>query len=92
MSGRVWVRVVRFGFRVSFARSNHDVNLGTFYTMLESAQRSLYEGYNITELETSVRLFSIKSGHNMSQRCFNEVVDLMKDICPSKSSIPKNYH
>jgi len=28
----------------------------------------------------------------MSQRCFNEVVGLMKDICPSKSDIPKNYH
>ena len=71
---------------------SHDVNLETFYTMLESAQRPLYEGCNITELETSVMLLSIKSGHNMSQRCFNEVVGLIKDICPSESKIPKNYH
>jgi len=72
--------------------SHHDVNPETFYTMLESAQRPLYEGCNITELETSVRLLSIKSGHNMSQRCFNEVVGLMKDMYPSESGIPKNYH
>ena len=28
----------------------------------------------------------------MSQRCFNEVVDLIEDVCPSESGIPKNYH
>ena len=39
-----------------------------------------------------MRLLSVKSGHNMSQRCFNEVVGLMKDICPSESGIPINYH
>jgi len=58
--------------------SSHEVNPKAFYTMLESAQRPLYEGYNITKLETSVRLLSIKLGHNMSQCCFNEVVGLMK--------------
>ena len=72
--------------------SHHDVNPEAFYAMLESAQRPLYKGRNITELETSVRLLSIKSGHNMSQRSFNEVAGLMKDICPSESGIPKNYH
>jgi len=72
--------------------SHHYVNPEAFYTMLEPAQTPLYEGYNITELEASVRLLSIKSGHNMSQRCFNEVVGLMKDICPLESGIPKNYH
>ena len=60
--------------------------------MLESAQKPLYEGCNITELETSMRLLSIKSAHNMSQRCFDKVVDLMKDIRHSESDIPKNYH
>jgi len=72
--------------------SHHDANPEVFYTMLESGQRPLYEGCNITELETSMRLLSIKSGHNMSQCCFNEVVDLMKDICLFESRIPKNYH
>ena len=48
--------------------SHHDVNPEAFYTMLESAQRPLYEGCNITELETSVRLLSIKSVHNMFLR------------------------
>ena len=42
--------------------SYHDVNPEAFCTRLESSQRPLYEGCNITELETSVRLFSIKSG------------------------------
>ena len=72
--------------------SLHDVNPEAFYTMLESVQRPLYEGCDITELETSMRLLSIKSGHNMSQHCFNEVVGLMRDICPSESGISKNYY
>ena len=46
--------------------SSHEVNHEAFYTMLESAQRPLYEGFNVIELETSVRLLSIKSGHNVS--------------------------
>jgi len=62
------------------------------FTLLESAQRPLYKGYSIIEVETSVRLLNIKSGHNISQRCFNEVIGLMKYICPSESGIPKNYH
>ena len=70
----------------------HHVNPEAFYTMLESAQSPLYEGCNITEFEISMRLLSIKSGHNMFQRCFNEVVNLMKDTCPSEGGIPKNYH
>ena len=69
--------------------SHHDVNPEAFYTMLESAQKSLYEGSNKTEFETSVRLLNIKSRH---KHCFNEVVALMKDTCPSKSGISKNYH
>ena len=72
--------------------SSYDANPVTFYTTLESGQRPLYEGSNIAELETSVRLLSIKSGHNMSKYCFNEVVVLMKDICPPEIDIPKNYH
>jgi len=72
--------------------SSHDENPKAFYTMLEFAQRPLYEGCNITKLGTSLRLLSIKSGHNMSQGCFNEVVHLMKDVCPLEGGIPKNYY
>ena len=54
--------------------SSYEVNPKTFYTTLEYAKQFLYDGCNITELETSVRLLSIKSDHNMSQHCSNEVV------------------
>jgi len=72
--------------------SSHDVNPEAFYTILESTQSPLYEGCNIIELETFMRLFSIKSGYNMSQHCFNKIASLMNDICPPESCIPENYH
>jgi len=72
--------------------SSLDANPEVFCNMLESAQQPLYKGCKITELETSMRLFSIKSGHNLSQQCFNQMVGLVKDTCPTESHIPNNYH
>jgi len=72
--------------------SSLNVNTEAFYTMLESAQKPLYEGCNISKLETTARLSSIKSSHNMSQFCFNKMVCLMEDAYPSESHIQSNYH
>ena len=69
--------------------SSHDINPERFYTVLESAQRPLYERCNIIELETSVRLLNVKSGHNISQCCFNKVVGPMKDACLLESHFQK---
>ena len=69
-----------------------DANPKVFCTIFEFAEQPLYEGCNVTKLETSVRLLNIKSSHNMSQHCFNEMVGLTNDASPTKSRIPSNYH
>jgi len=54
-----------------------------FYEKLNTAQRPLWPGCNNhTELSLALRMMSIKSDYNMSQSCFNEIAQLMKEACP----------
>jgi len=63
-----------------------------FYNMVQAAQQSLYDGCSThSELSAAVRLLSIKSNYNMPQNCFNEIVQLMKEMCPPNNSVPNNY-
>ena len=38
-----------------------------------------------------MRLLSVKSDYNIPQNCFNEVIQLMKEMCPPNNSMPNNY-
>ena len=64
-----------------------------FYYMLDADQRPLYPGCEEhTEFSTVVRLLTIKSEGNISQRSFNETVALMKETHPSGNLIPKDFY
>ena len=59
------------------------------YDKLKVAQRPLWPGCNThTELSLELRMMSIKSDYNMSQSCFDEVAQLMKEACPLPSPPP----
>lgn len=45
-----------------------------------------------TELSTAVRLLTIKSEGNMSQRSFNQMVTLMEETHPPNNLIPTDYY
>jgi len=63
-----------------------------FYNIVQAAQQSLYDGCSThSELSTAVRLLSIKSDYNMPQNCFNEIVQLMNEVCPPNNRVPNNY-
>jgi len=53
-----------------------------FCDMLDAAQRAIWPGSRMTELEAIVRLMSIKSDYNVSHSCFGEFAGLMKEACP----------
>ena len=73
--------------------SGRNVQAKTFYNMLESAQQSLYEGCTThSKLSAAMRLLSIKSEHNMSNRCFNDVVHLMQETTPTPNRIPLDFN
>jgi len=73
--------------------SGCNVEAETFYNMLESAQQPLYEGCSThSELSTAMRLLSVKSEHNMSNCCFNDVVHLMQETTPTPNRIPLDFN
>ena len=60
--------------------------------MVQAAPQHLYDGScTHSEVSVAVRLLSIKFDYNMSQNCFNEMVQLMKEMCPPNNRMPNNY-
>jgi len=60
--------------------------------MIQAAQHPLYNDCSThSELFAVVRLLSIKSKYNMPQNYFNEIVQLMKEMCPLNKYVPNNY-
>uniref|UniRef100_A0A7C9DL29 Transposase-associated domain-containing protein n=1 Tax=Opuntia streptacantha TaxID=393608 RepID=A0A7C9DL29_OPUST len=82
-----------FGWDNDTPVSGRNVQAENFYNMLESAQQPLFEGCSThSELSAAMRLLSIKSEHNISNRCFNDVVHLMQETTPTPNRIPSNFN
>jgi len=63
-----------------------------FYNMVQAVQQPLYDGCSVhNELAAVVTLLSIKSNYNMPQNCFNEIVQLMKEMCSPNNRMLNNY-
>jgi len=61
--------------------------------MLRLAQQPPYEASTThNELSATMMLFSIKSQHNTSNRCFNDVVHLMQETAPTTNRIPLGFN
>jgi hypothetical protein len=64
-----------------------------FYDMLATAQAPLWDGCeNYTQLSASMVALSIKSDYNMSQGCFNRMVQFMGDAMPSGNGMVPNFY
>ncbi|XP_058729647.1 uncharacterized protein LOC131601773 isoform X2 [Vicia villosa] len=63
-----------------------------FYDLLHAAQKPLWPGCDHTELSVAVRLLTIKSEGNISQRSFNQMVELMKETNPPNNCVPQDYY
>ena len=64
-----------------------------FYELLNAAQKPLWSGcVDHTELSFIVRLLMIKSERNISQRSFNQTVEIMKETLPPDNLVPKYYY
>jgi len=63
-----------------------------FYNMVQALQQPLYDGCSAhSELSTAVRLLNIKSDYNIPQNCFNEIVQIMKEMYPPNNCVPNSY-
>jgi len=68
------------------------VNAETFYNMLQPAKQSLYEECSFhSELSTAMRSLSMKTEHNISYWCLNDVLHLMQETTLTPNWIPQGF-
>ena len=56
-------------------------------------EKPIYPNYaKFTKLSTLVRLFYIKAGHGMSNKCFSELLAFLKELLPETNEIPSSMY
>ena len=63
-----------------------------FYSFLEAAKEPLWEGCGHLELSLAVRILSIKSEGNYSQRSFAQWTNWIRELSLQPNSIPKEFY
>ncbi|WVZ54027.1 hypothetical protein U9M48_004896 [Paspalum notatum var. saurae] len=62
-----------------------------FYRLLEAGDEKLHDNTEKTMLDMVSRLMVIKSKHNISNSCFNDITELVSEVIPSDHKLPKTY-
>nr|GMD55942.1 uncharacterized protein LOC109168299 [Ipomoea batatas] len=64
-----------------------------FYDMLKAADQELWPGSKKhSQLSVVARLMSLKSENHISEKCFNQFTELMKEVAPEDNLVPKNFY
>ena len=64
-----------------------------FYKMMNQAQEPMWDGCDtLTALSLAVQLMSLKSDHNMSQECFNDLCLYLDKALPREHKNIEDYY
>ncbi|KAL0361214.1 UNVERIFIED_CONTAM: hypothetical protein Sradi_3805900 [Sesamum radiatum] len=76
--------------------SSYDYNVSglpeQFFDIVHVADQSLYSGCDESQLAVVERLVNIKTEHNMSKRCYDQVFQWAGDPLPHDHNLPSNYY
>ncbi|XP_073152634.1 uncharacterized protein [Henckelia pumila] len=63
------------------------------YELIKSAEKEIWDGnpHGHSLLSVIARLLKMKHEHNMSERNFNDMVQLMSELCPADNHMPDIY-
>jgi len=62
------------------------------YRMIDSAEQLAHDHTTHSTLSGIVRLLSIKSQHNLSIACYDDIVALIHELLPADSNLPKDFY
>ena len=63
------------------------------FDMLKAADTDLWQGCKkMSQLSTTARLLNIKSDHNLSERCYDTICQLVKDVLPEENSMVDSFY
>ena len=63
-----------------------------FYRMIDSAEQLVHDKTTHSTLSATARLVSIKSQHNLSISCYDDIVALIHELLPADSNLPKDFY
>jgi hypothetical protein len=63
-----------------------------FLAMLESAQKALHEKTTVSQLDAIGRLLGLKSQHNMTRNCFDDMLAIIGGLLPEGHHLPSNLY
>ncbi|XP_019166858.1 PREDICTED: uncharacterized protein LOC109162622 [Ipomoea nil] len=64
-----------------------------FDDMLKAANQELWPGCKKhSQLSLVARLMSLKSENHISEKCFNQIVELMKEVVSENNLVPDNFY
>ncbi|KAM3290376.1 hypothetical protein P3S67_018665 [Capsicum chacoense] len=62
------------------------------YNLLDAADTELYLSSSLSQLTFVSRMLNIKMDNNMSQRCYNQMMQLLKESLSEDNSVLDNYY
>ncbi|KAH6783195.1 hypothetical protein C2S52_008154 [Perilla frutescens var. hirtella] len=64
-----------------------------FFDMLQVADNELWPGCrNHSQLSVVARLMNLKSENGISEKCFDQITEFMKEIVPKNNLVPDNFY
>jgi hypothetical protein len=64
----------------------------TFYDMLSASKEPLHNFTHIPRLTMVARLMAIKTQHNLTRECINNLLRLFGDLLPANHKMPSNLY
>ncbi|WVZ58656.1 hypothetical protein U9M48_008899, partial [Paspalum notatum var. saurae] len=80
------------GFEFDPEKDNQPPEVQEFYRLLEAGDEKLQDHTEKTVLHMVSKLMAIKSDHNISNSCFNDITKLISKVIPSDHKLPKNLY
>ena len=63
------------------------------YEMLQAVDHALWQGCEKhSQLSVVTRLFNIKSEYHLSERCYDSLLEFMKDALPQENTLSENFY
>ncbi|XP_044436209.1 uncharacterized protein [Triticum aestivum] len=63
-----------------------------FYRMIDSVKELVHENTSHSTMSAIARLLTIKSQHNQPESCYNDTLQLIHELLPNNSSLPKDFY
>ncbi|KAF3656663.1 putative flowering time control protein FCA-like isoform X1 [Capsicum annuum] len=77
---------------VSLIEEEPNLEYQKFYELLHSADAKLYPGSSLSQLTVISRMLNIKMENTMSQRGFNQMMQLFKEALPEDNLLVDSYY